>query len=188
MPPEPTRLDAAAVKVLAHPLRSRLLGALRKSGAATATTLAAELHTNTGATSYHLRRLEEVGLVADTGEGTGKQRLWRAAAHSHAWSNTAFDGDEDAKAALDWLMRDYHRRFDLQYAQWLDRQDTWPQAWRDVTGMTQTWLRVRPDQLAALVAEVEATLERYRNAGAADPAARRIAVWQFAFPLEDERH
>ena len=37
------RLDAAALKVLAHPLRSRLLSALRVDGPATATDLAARL-------------------------------------------------------------------------------------------------------------------------------------------------
>lgn len=37
---ESTKLDAPAVVALAHPLRSRLLSALRTDGAATATTLA----------------------------------------------------------------------------------------------------------------------------------------------------
>ncbi len=68
------RLDAAALKVLAHPLRPRLLGTLRIGGPATATDLATQLGTNSGATSYHLRRLESVGLVTDTGDGEGKRR------------------------------------------------------------------------------------------------------------------
>jgi predicted ArsR family transcriptional regulator len=59
------RLDAHALKVLAHPLRSRLLRALRVDGPATATALAATLGTNTGATSYHLRKLASVGLVPE---------------------------------------------------------------------------------------------------------------------------
>ena len=72
------RLDAAALRVLAHPLRSRLLAQLRLHGAATATELADLLTTNTGATSYHLRKLESVGLVTDTGTGAGKRRVWEA--------------------------------------------------------------------------------------------------------------
>ena len=67
--PSHVRLDSASVKILAHPLRSRLVGALRNGGPATATALAGVLGTNSGATSYHLRKLEEVGLVVDTGEG-----------------------------------------------------------------------------------------------------------------------
>ena len=77
--PTNIRLDSAAIRVLAHPLRSRLLSALRLYGPATATELADQLHTNTGATSYHLRKLEAVGLVEDTDEGEGKRRVWRAA-------------------------------------------------------------------------------------------------------------
>src|ERR671913_919939 len=93
------RLDAQAIKVLAHPLRSRLLSRLRTAGPATATELATELSTNTGATSYHLRKLEAVGLVTDTGEGEGKRRLWRASTDYHSWTNSAFRDDEDAATA-----------------------------------------------------------------------------------------
>ena len=64
------RLDATSLRVLAHPLRSRLLSRLRVGGPATATDLATALGTNSGATSYHLRKLESVGLVTDTGEET----------------------------------------------------------------------------------------------------------------------
>ena len=66
------RLDSAALKVLAHPLRSRLLGSLRIGGPATATDLAAALGTNSGATSYHLRKLEAVGLVSRHRRGRGQ--------------------------------------------------------------------------------------------------------------------
>ena len=69
--------------MLAHPLRSRLLAALRRSGPATRDRPGRALGTNSGATSYHLRKLESVGLVADTGEGEGK-RAAVAARHGAA--------------------------------------------------------------------------------------------------------
>ena len=68
----------SALRTLAHPLRSRILAELRVHGQATASDLARALATHTGATSYHLRKLEEVGLVEDTGEGAGRRRVWRA--------------------------------------------------------------------------------------------------------------
>ena len=80
------RLDGRALRVLAHPLRSRLLTALRMDGPATATALARSLGTNTGATSYHLRKLASVGLVAETDEGRGRERWWRASTPSHEWT------------------------------------------------------------------------------------------------------
>ena len=78
--PREVRIDHRQVRVLAHPLRMRLVGALRVKGPATATTLAELLNTNTGATSYHLRQLAEVGLVVeDPDRGTGRQRVRVAA-------------------------------------------------------------------------------------------------------------
>ena len=68
--------DTRQLRVLAHPLRSRLVGALRFHGPATATQLAARLGTNSGATSYHLRQLAEVGLVEDDAErSSGRDRV-----------------------------------------------------------------------------------------------------------------
>src|SRR5690349_5294051 len=51
--------DPAALKALGHPLRQQILRHLHRDGPATATTLAAALGENTGATSYHLRQLAE---------------------------------------------------------------------------------------------------------------------------------
>ena len=97
------RLDAHAITVLAHPLRSRLVSTLRIGGPATATALARALDTNSGATSYHLRRLAEVGLVIDTGEGDGKSRVWAAAGEATQIVPSDVEGDADAETALGWL-------------------------------------------------------------------------------------
>ncbi len=83
---------------LAHPLRARLLAALRLDGPATATPLAARLGTNSGATSYHLRKLAGVGIVEDDEPTNRRDRVWRAAHSSTSWVSTDFDGDPDAQA------------------------------------------------------------------------------------------
>ncbi|MEV0950008.1 helix-turn-helix domain-containing protein [Promicromonospora sp. NPDC050249] len=179
------RLTPEAVKVLAHPLRSRLLGTLRRGGPATATTLATTLSTNSGATSYHLRKLESVGLVADTGEGAGKQRLWRAATSSHSWERTELAQDEDAATALGWLERDYLRLFSNDFGHWLDVAEAWPGEWQDAAGMGDTWVTVNPEQLRKLRRELDEVLERYRSAEPA-PGARRVTFWQAAYPLDPD--
>ena len=98
--PAPTvHLDRPALAMLAHPLRSRLLAELRVRGPATATTLAAVLQTNTGATSYHLRKLAQVGLVVDASLGSGRQRLWSPG--PKFWPRNETPGaDADAAAAV----------------------------------------------------------------------------------------
>lgn len=178
------RLDARAVRVLAHPLRSRILGRLRLHGPATATELAAALGTNTGATSYHLRSLESVGLVVDTEEGAGKRRLWRASTDSHSWTDSDFAEDEDARTALGWLQRDYVRQHAERAEQWLDVSEAWPAEWADRLGLDDVLLLVTPEQLGELDREIEALVERYRHAGHGDPRARRIHVSRFMRPVD----
>ncbi|QNO38807.1 helix-turn-helix domain-containing protein [Protaetiibacter sp. SSC-01] len=178
------RLDARAVRVLAHPLRSRILSRLRLHGPSTATELAAELATNTGATSYHLRALESVGLVADTEEGVGKRRLWRASTDYHEWTDSDFAGDEDTQTALGWLTRDYVRQLGERAEQWLDVRETWPAEWSDLLGLGDMLVTVTPEQFAALLGELREVVERYREAGAGDPRARRIHAYAVARPVD----
>lgn len=69
-------MDTALAKGLAHPLRGQLVAALRHSARGTATSLAAQLHVSTGATSYHLRQLARHGLVAEVSR-PGRERWWQ---------------------------------------------------------------------------------------------------------------
>ena len=177
-------LDARAVKVLAHPLRSRVLSRLRTGGPATATELAAALSTNTGATSYHLRKLEAVGLVTDTGEGEGKRRLWRASTDYHSWTNSAFRDDEDTATALDWLQRDYVRQLAQKAERWLDAAPSWPAEWVDVFGLNDTFITVTPEQMRELNTRLDALLAEYRTIGEGDPRARRASVNTFSRPMD----
>ena len=190
-------LDREALKVLAHPLRSRLLTALRMGGPATATALARELETNSGATSYHLRRLASVGLVEETEEGRGRERPWRAATEMHGWTERAIAGDPDAEAATDWLRRHYLRTFVGWYEKWLDEQGSWPIDWQDAAGASDFALRVTAEQLAEFNAEFQALVMRYRRddplpgapdpGHAADPEARMVEVYIHAIPIRENR-
>lgn len=177
-------LDAAALRVLAHPLRSRLLSELRLHGPATATELADRLVTNTGATSYHLRKLESVGLVSDTGEGSGRRRVWCAASRGHEMTPSDFVGDEDAEASMTWLTRHYVAQLADRAEGWFQAERGWPREWRDALGYSDDGVLVTAEQAGALAKEVMAVIDRYRDAGAGDPAARRVLVSAVALPVE----
>ncbi len=183
-PEDGLKLDAAAIRILAHPLRSRLLSRLRIDGPNTATALAELLNTNTGATSYHLRKLEAVGLVTDTGEGEGKRRLWRASTSFHSFHRLDFADDEDAATAAGWLERDYLRQFAHHAEDWLDASPEWPQLWADELGLHDTLVTVTSEQLAALRAELDATLARYREAGLGALDARKLSVFTYVYPTD----
>ncbi|MEV0429284.1 helix-turn-helix domain-containing protein [Micromonospora sp. NPDC050495] len=186
--PREVRLDHRQVRVLAHPLRMRLLGALRVKGPATATTLATLLDTNTGATSYHLRQLAEVGLVVeDPDRGTGRQRWWRAAHDVTNWEASDFDDDPDARAAIDWIQGDQVRLLAGHAEQWFATQHEWSAEWRDAFGMSDFFLTVPADRLAAIEAELWAVLERHRQeADPTEPGAERVQIFVAAYPMQKE--
>lgn len=185
-PPVGMRLDERAVRVLAHPLRARILGELRLHGPSTATDLAARLHTNTGATSYHLRALEGVALVADTGDGEGRRRLWRASTDYHSWTNSQFSGDDDAQAALGWLRRDYVRQFAARAERWLDAESAWPDEWVNALGTSDSFLTVTAAQHAQFQTELDDLVARYRDRGAGHAAAVRIHFVTQQMPVDPE--
>lgn len=180
------QLDSRAVRVLAHPLRARLLTELRLHGAATATTLAVRLATNTGATSYHLRKLAEVGLVEEGGEGRGKQRPWVAAQRSHGWYDADVEGDPDGRAASDWLRQHYWRSYMDLVGRWEEVRAGWPVEWRDAVGMSDFLLTVSPGQLRELAEELEEVVRRHAARAEAEPVEgrQRVSVYWHVLPTE----
>lgn len=184
-----TSSPRTALRVLAHPLRSRLLAQLRVHGAATATELAASLETNTGATSYHLRQLAAVGLIEDTQEGTGRRRVWRAVAAAGApeVSSGLQDGDPedpDDLAAADWLARDYLEHFTDRAGAWLEARHHWPDPWQPVLGLEDHLVLVTAEQMTALREELAEVLERYRRLGQGNPQAKGVSVYTCALPVD----
>ncbi|MGR6318609.1 helix-turn-helix domain-containing protein [Micromonospora soli] len=183
--PRAVRLSHQQVRVLAHPLRTRLLGALRVRGPATATKLAELLGTNTGATSYHLRQLAEVGLVAEDPDlGTGRQRFWRAAHDVTNWEPTDFDDDPDARAAIEWIEGEQVRQFAEIAERWFAVRHEWSPAWRDAFGMGDIFMTIPHARLEALKADLWQILDRYREeADPTEPGAEQVQIYLAALPL-----
>lgn len=184
-PTPPYPVDPEALRVLAHPLRSRLLAELRTVGAATASDLAAALATNTGATSYHLRRLESAGLIRDTGSGSGRRRVWEATSADRLIDLD--DPGEDDDAAIDWLARDYIQHFAGKAQAWLTAQPDWPISWQEACGLEDHLVLVTDEQLEALQEELTALLSRYRRVGAGNPSARRVTYYTCPLPVDPPR-
>lgn len=183
-------VERSALRTLAHPLRSRILAELRVHGRATASDLARALDTHTGATSYHLRQLEAVGLVHDTGTGTGRRRVWEAVAEDGAALVTASsdgeeqDLDEDDAHAVDWLALDYLAHFGDRARSWLTEQQDWDPVWREVCGLEDHTVQVTAEQATALRAELLEVLERYRRVGQGNPQAKRVVVYTCPLPVD----
>jgi len=188
MEPITVHLDGKQIRVLAHPLRARLLGRLRLDGPATATRLAEALGTNTGATSYHLRQLADIGLVVEEqGAGRGRERWWRAAHDVSSWRRDAFAGDADATAASDWLDSYALRNLVDRAEAWQRVQADEPAEWRSAAGFSDFMINLSAAQLDAMNEELYAVVERYRAASEAEPApdARQILYYLYGMPRVD---
>lgn len=157
-------LDRGQIRALAHPVRMRLVGLLRRAGPATATGLAGRLGTNSGQTSYHLRQLAEVGLVVEeAGRGTARERWWRAAHTTSTWSSVEAADDPEARAADEWIMGFLARELGARLQHWLDVRTEWPAEWIHASELSDFRLRLTPERLTALTRELHAVLGRYRE-------------------------
>ena len=151
--------ELAGLRALAHPVRLRILGLLRTDGPATASTLAARLGLNSGATSYHLRQLAGHGFVVDVPErGNGRDRWWRAAHRSTETTpeSEATPEGRDAIDAFGQAIAVVHTE-SLQRA--VEERPLLPDPWRRASTLSDWQLRLTPQRaeelLNALVAVVD---------------------------------
>ncbi|WP_297082646.1 helix-turn-helix domain-containing protein [uncultured Demequina sp.] len=94
------RVDATALKALAHPLRVDIIDNLAMGGPATASQLADRLGESSGATSYHLRQLARHGFIEEDAErGTARERWWRMVPGGLTLSPTDLRDDPGAHEA-----------------------------------------------------------------------------------------
>jgi DNA-binding transcriptional ArsR family regulator len=173
-------------RLLAHPLRSRVVAHLRLHGGATSAELARALGTNTGATSYHLRVLAEAGLVEDTGLGNAKTRVWALPDEEDdddLTVRTVSPDPEDVEDDL-WLAHDHVEHLASRAHTWVDAAAGWPLVWQEEAGLHDHAVLVDEEQLVALRTELADTLARYRRIGAGTPGAKRVAVTLAVHPID----
>ncbi|NGO46697.1 winged helix-turn-helix domain-containing protein [Streptomyces ureilyticus] len=173
-------LDTAALRVLAHPTRLALLNRLRQQGPATVRQLAAHFELDSGAASYHLRRLAAGGLIEeDTERGTKRDRWWRAlhriSLHDPATAPDSADSRAYAQAVA---LADGEtlRRVAAEVVPVL------PDEWFGVSGFMSYMLRMTPGELDTMKGELLRVVESYREREPAD-GAERVAVHLQLFPL-----
>ncbi|MFE1952636.1 helix-turn-helix domain-containing protein [Streptomyces sp. NPDC059524] len=175
-------LDTQALRVLAHPTRLALLNRLRREGPATARQLARHFELDSGAASYHLRRLAAGGLIEeDTGRGTRRDRWWRAL-HPASQHDPAEHGGPDGRA--------YTQAVALTAADTLRRAagqtvPAMPDAWFAVSAFSDFSVQVTPRELAALKDELYAVVDRYRHREPS-PGAQAAVVQFQAFPAHPD--
>jgi len=158
--------DVDTLRAIAHPLRMKMLGALRADGPATASDLGRRFGESSGSTSYHLRQLERFGFVVEDDEQPSRrQRRWKAAHDLTSFDDEAlYDG-----AAGRELMSVVDQ---TQMNQLMAGLQAWSKHDRDgAMGHSDYFVRLAPVQLKAMLAEFENIVERYSSMPALEGVA-----------------
>ncbi len=182
---DPAR-DIETVRVLAHPLRLRLLGLLRRSGPATASQLAVAVGESSGLTSYHLRQLAQHDLVVDAPDhNRGRERYWQAA---HRMTEFRPSGDDPEGAGAEYLrsVAEVYADRILRYARDVDLIEAQHgQQWRSAYDMSDAALQLTAGQAAELRARLHEVLDEAVEAArrrGPDPEARTVSVQVMLLP------
>ncbi|OKK11990.1 ArsR family transcriptional regulator [Streptomyces sp. CB02488] len=158
-------VDARSLRGLAHPLRMRLLTALREFGPATASGLADRLGESSGATSYHLRQLASYGFVEDDPErGKGRERWWRAVHGGMAFEHSADflrDPDPEIRGAMGVVLHESATRHAQELNTWLGTTHEWPKEWVRSSDLSDFKMRLTPELALEMAEKVHELIESY---------------------------
>jgi DNA-binding transcriptional ArsR family regulator len=151
--------------------------------------LAHRVGESSGVTSYHLRRLADVGLIEeDPDRGTRRERWWRSAYELTSWSPADFLGNPETHRASVSMRREIYRWQWRLLEQWLAEEPGWDKAWVDAAGPSDHLLRLTPEQTKMMSEEIWSVVQRYRDQPAAADAsdAARVVWVQHLVPVRGE--
>jgi DNA-binding transcriptional ArsR family regulator len=177
-------VSLAELRALAHPLRVQLLHLLRLEGESTASELGRRLGESSGATSYHLRVLHRVGMIAECDRRNGRERWWSAVGTRRLIPNSidpALPPEErvELQAAHAQVESIILERDEQALERWLSLKYDLPLEWQDAgfLGSFRVWGTV--DEINALVALMMAETAKLQKR----PHERTVAARELNFTL-----
>jgi DNA-binding transcriptional ArsR family regulator len=181
-------IDMTSLKGLAHPLRVRILDALTTYGANTSSGLAERFGESSGSTSYHLRQLEKHGFVReDTSRGSTRERWWERVPGGIEVDGV-YPPQSAERAASDLVQREWQVARDALFTDFLAHgADRLEPRWYAASTIDTVNLRLTAEQLAAMVAELQAVNDRYIRLyrGQQVAGSRPVQLQLNAFPVMD---
>jgi DNA-binding transcriptional ArsR family regulator len=150
--------EPKALEALAHPVRLALIDHLMAAGPATASACARAVGDTPSNCSYHLRTLAKVELVEEVTSADGRERPWRALI-------TGFDLATDEGAPItpqeEQLVAVSVQRDQQFVRDYLARREQVPARWRRADVYRTYTLRLTPQELRRLDAEIDALIRPY---------------------------
>ncbi|WP_343949385.1 helix-turn-helix domain-containing protein [Nonomuraea longicatena] len=174
--------DPEVLRIVAHPLRVRLLGLLRAEGPATASQLGRKVDESSGSTSYHLRELAKHGFIEEDPSPDGRERRWRAKHLYTSWDNVQLSATPEGREVRA-VMRDRQVEALARSAQGYDPQQ-WGESWDAVAGMSDFLFTLTPAALGEFFERTQALMEELAERCADDPEAAPVNLFYAGWPRE----
>jgi DNA-binding transcriptional ArsR family regulator len=181
--------EVSQLKALTHPLRVRLLYALRAEGTATASQLGQIVDESPASVSYHLRKLADAGFAHEAPElGTdGRERWWRVPQEGFSWSSSDFDGTQEGRAASKAAKQTLVENQFAHQREYDATADSWGKEWIDAAFSTDQVLRLTAEEAEQMKEELRTVLSKWHDVSAdRDKAAvdstEHVMVFAHAFP------
>jgi DNA-binding transcriptional ArsR family regulator len=190
--PKGRTVDLASLKVLAHPLRVRILERLSRHGAQTSSSLAEEMGESSGATSYHLRQLAKHNFVREVAEkGTARERWWERPPGALTIPSRDLADDPAGREALRLVNREFEQLRGTALTDFMTHGiEELPAEWIDASSINTHHLNMTVEEMAeasrALGEATNRILAPYRADNRERPEnSRPVEVHLNSFPLVD---
>ncbi|MDJ0394082.1 helix-turn-helix domain-containing protein [Rhodococcus sp. G-MC3] len=182
--------DVSQLKALTHPLRVRILYALRAEGSATASRLGQVVDESPNSVSYHLRKLADAGFAFEAPElgVDGRERWWRVPVEGFSWSSADFagtvDGAATSRAAKQVLVENQF----LRQREYDDTAESWGEDWIRAAHSADFVLRLSPDETEEMMREAQEVFAKWRELsdsrdGSKIDGAEHVMVFAHGFPF-----
>ncbi|MFD6264493.1 helix-turn-helix domain-containing protein [Micromonospora chalcea] len=174
--------DPRAMRALAHPTRLRLLGELRLRGPQTVGMLSERTGEAVGSVSYHVGKLAEHGFVTEAPDlARDRRERWggggAAPPHRGAREQRDHPGRPGARQQRG---EGAQQRYVDRYQAYLDSEASLDPAWVRGTTSSDIVLRLTPEELVELRAELSALGRRWQERGTPGRAGAEMVtlIWQ----------
>lgn len=165
--------DPRTIKALSHPARIAAIDELYSGRVATSTELAALTDLSASAMGYHMRALEQLGIVErDDSASDGRERPWRAAAQGLSVAGLETRAQQAAASLLSGAVVDNLRRSIDRYTA---SEATLPEEWQGKANVDSGVAYLTAEETRALIDAVMAAAEPYRRR-ARRKGTRRVRI------------
>ncbi|KJS61478.1 winged helix-turn-helix domain-containing protein [Streptomyces rubellomurinus] len=190
--------DLTRLKAFTNPLRMQLYRLLYAAGSATASQLGEQVGEAPSLVSYHLRKLAELGFVAEAAgrSGDARERWWQVASEE-GWGfrDSDFTQTPEGAAVVEAVGRSVFETRAAQYRAYLSQTGDWGPVWTDAAFASEWMLDLTPAELADFGEELAEVTRRWRERGQAARAAgsagaggdtgdrEHVSVYLYGFPF-----